>query len=322
MSYYISKNQATVHDKSGLPVYGIDKDLVRISNTIIINTFRNLVHFTQISHKNFRLIKMNNDHRTQARKQASKHDPEKEKEVRRWIEAVTGSKFSSSNFQESLKDGVLLCQLANKIKPNSIKNINSGKMPFMCMENIGEFLKAAADLGLSAHDTFMTVDLYEGKNIPLVIMALYSLGSVVQKRPGYKLPCLGLKIADKKEIEFTEKQLRQASNEVGQQFAAASIKNDVGRSISKEVIKVNNTGDSRSFSQQTGGSIKHDTGRSISNEVVKIKPSTSTTYGNKPASSSSSNTGLDDLEKLAALRDKGILTEREFQQKKKQILGL
>jgi len=31
---------------------------------------------------------------------------------------------------------------------------------------------------------------------------------------------------------------------------------------------------------------------------------------------------LDDLEKLASLRDKGIITEDEFQQKKKQILGL
>lgn len=31
---------------------------------------------------------------------------------------------------------------------------------------------------------------------------------------------------------------------------------------------------------------------------------------------------LDDLEKLASLRDKGIITEDEFRQKKKQILGL
>lgn len=31
---------------------------------------------------------------------------------------------------------------------------------------------------------------------------------------------------------------------------------------------------------------------------------------------------LDQLEKLAALRDKGIITDDEFQQKKKQILGL
>ena len=31
---------------------------------------------------------------------------------------------------------------------------------------------------------------------------------------------------------------------------------------------------------------------------------------------------LDDIEKLAALREKGIVTEEEFQQKKKQLMGL
>ena len=35
-----------------------------------------------------------------------------------------------------------------------------------------------------------------------------------------------------------------------------------------------------------------------------------------------SNSGIDDLEKLADLRDKGIITPTEFEAKKKQILGL
>lgn len=34
------------------------------------------------------------------------------------------------------------------------------------------------------------------------------------------------------------------------------------------------------------------------------------------------NNPLNDLEKLAELKDKGIITDEEFQQKKKQILGL
>lgn len=34
------------------------------------------------------------------------------------------------------------------------------------------------------------------------------------------------------------------------------------------------------------------------------------------------NSGLDDLEKLASLKDKGIISEEEFQAKKKQLLGL
>lgn len=38
--------------------------------------------------------------------------------------------------------------------------------------------------------------------------------------------------------------------------------------------------------------------------------------------SASSHSDLDELDKLASLRDRGILSEEEFQQKKKQILGL
>jgi hypothetical protein len=39
---------------------------------------------------------------------------------------------------------------------------------------------------------------------------------------------------------------------------------------------------------------------------------------NKPKT----NDSYDDLEKLAKLKDQGIITEEEFAQKKKQILGL
>ncbi len=41
-----------------------------------------------------------------------------------------------------------------------------------------------------------------------------------------------------------------------------------------------------------------------------------------PAAPGGSGSYLDDLERLAALRSSGILTEEEFQAKKKQILGL
>ncbi|MFN2233605.1 MAG: SHOCT domain-containing protein [Anaerolineales bacterium] len=39
-------------------------------------------------------------------------------------------------------------------------------------------------------------------------------------------------------------------------------------------------------------------------------------------SQSSSETYLDELEKLAGLRDRGIITDEEFEAKKKQLLGL
>lgn len=40
---------------------------------------------------------------------AGKYDPQKEEELRLWMEDVTGKRIGE-NFMESLKDGVLLCE--------------------------------------------------------------------------------------------------------------------------------------------------------------------------------------------------------------------
>lgn len=58
-----------------------------------------------------------------------KKDPKKEQEVRDWIEEITGEKFAKKDdFQASLKDGILLCKLVNKIQPNIVKQISTQKM--------------------------------------------------------------------------------------------------------------------------------------------------------------------------------------------------
>ena len=44
-------------------------------------------------------------------------DPKMEAEAREWIEACLEEKLSSDVFQEALCDGVVLCNLINKIKP-------------------------------------------------------------------------------------------------------------------------------------------------------------------------------------------------------------
>ena len=52
----------------------------------------------------------------------------------------------------------------------------------------------------------------------------------------------------------------------------------------------------------------------IENKISKIKDS--------KTNNSSNYTNLDELEKLANLKEKGIITEEEFVAKKKQLLGL
>jgi len=60
---------------------------------------------------------------------AAKYDPAKEAEVQFWIEDILGDPFQEG-FQESLKSGVRLCELLNRIAPGSVRKINTREMPF------------------------------------------------------------------------------------------------------------------------------------------------------------------------------------------------
>jgi transgelin len=73
-----------------------------------------------------------------------------------WIEEMTGLHFSGT-FAESLKDGVILCKLANKIRPGSVPKINEpATMPFKKMENIANYLKAVRAIGMKEFEMFGT----------------------------------------------------------------------------------------------------------------------------------------------------------------------
>lgn len=63
---------------------------------------------------------------------------------------------------------MILCKLANVLKPGSVDKINTGNLAFKQMENINKFLEAARALGVRAADLFQTVDLYEGANMTQV----------------------------------------------------------------------------------------------------------------------------------------------------------
>eukprot|EP00299_Pterocystis_sp_00344_P019646 c9719_g1_i1.p1 GENE.c9719_g1_i1~~c9719_g1_i1.p1 ORF type:complete len:1097 (-),score=353.71 c9719_g1_i1:69-3359(-) len=110
-------------------------------------------------------------------KQKAKYDPALEEEVRSWICQMTGVSIPSGNhcLDQPLRDGVVLCNLINKIRPGSVKKVNQMKMPFMMMENISSYLSACRDYGVRETDLFQTVDLYEAQNMNLVIQNLSQL---------------------------------------------------------------------------------------------------------------------------------------------------
>jgi len=134
-------------------------------------------------------------------------------EVRKWIEAVTELEMEGT-FDEWLRSGVILCEVLNKIKPGVIRKINKGKMPFVQMENISNFLKVIKAMGVKESDCFDTVDLYRGADVAKVIQTIYAFGSHLQFAfPSYKGPQLGVKVARKNVRTFTETQLAASRNE-------------------------------------------------------------------------------------------------------------
>jgi hypothetical protein len=123
----------------------------------------------------------------------AKYDVGLEEEVTRWIEAVTGEAKGDQSFQEWLKNGVVLCKLANCVKPGSVKKINESKLAFKEMENITFFMKAAREMGVPELSMFGTPDLYEGKNLGTVVAAILAFGGTIQVScPGFTGPKLGV----------------------------------------------------------------------------------------------------------------------------------
>ncbi|KAG0256284.1 hypothetical protein DFQ27_005793 [Actinomortierella ambigua] len=145
-----------------------------------------------------------------AAKMAAKYDVGREQQAREWIEAVIQEKFPLPGFQESLKDGIVLCKLINILIPGFVK-IKTSKMPFVQMENIAKFLEGCEKLGCPKHDLFQTIDLYENKNPGQVVDSIFSLSRHAAKS-GCEIPILGPKLADKHEIEFSDEVLNAGKN--------------------------------------------------------------------------------------------------------------
>ena len=145
---------------------------------------------------------------------ADSSGPTAEEEAQAWIEAVLGEKFLAS-FADSLKDGVMLCTLMNKIKPGFIPHIQTSTMPFKQMENVSNFVRACRSIGVAEFDLFETVDLYNQKNLGQVIQCIHALGRTIQKTmPEYDGPHLGVKESTVNLRQFSDAQRREAVSAV------------------------------------------------------------------------------------------------------------
>nr|CAD7409666.1 unnamed protein product [Timema cristinae] len=143
---------------------------------------------------------------------------EQEAEILQWIEDVLGEKLPSGQYEDILKDGVVLCNLINKIAPGSVKKIQTKGTNFQLMENIQRFQAAIKKYGVPEEEIFQTADLFERRNIVQVTLCIYSLGRITQKHPEYTGPPLGPKMADECKRTFTEEQLRASEGHLNLQM--------------------------------------------------------------------------------------------------------
>ncbi|TMW46965.1 hypothetical protein DOY81_007955, partial [Sarcophaga bullata] len=143
---------------------------------------------------------------------------EQEQEVLNWVFEVLGEKVPAGNYEDILKDGVVLCKLINKLAPGSVKKIQERGTNFQLMENIQRFQAAIKKYGVPEEEIFQTADLFERRNIPQVTLCLYSLGRTTQHHPEFNGPTLGPKMAEKNERTFTEEQLRAHNAELNLQM--------------------------------------------------------------------------------------------------------
>ncbi|CAG0880976.1 unnamed protein product [Cyprideis torosa] len=160
-------------------------------------------------------------------KAQAKFDLDRANQAIQWVEAMLEQDFDlpggrvteASDFARVLKDGTALCHLINRLRPGAVSKINTMKAPFKQRENIEMFVKACQEYGLKNQDIFQVNDLYENKNLYMVVDCLYALGGLAQKN-GFKGPVIGVRIAQENRRNFTPEQLAESNKIIGLQYGS------------------------------------------------------------------------------------------------------
>nr|XP_046246081.1 LIM domain only protein 7b isoform X3 [Scatophagus argus] len=126
-------------------------------------------------------------------------------EAQRWIEEVTGKSFGCNDFRAALENGVLLCDLINRLKPGIIKRVNRLSTPIAGLDNVNVFLKACGKLGLNVSQLFHPGDLQDlstratvrrdesNRRLKNVLITIYWLGRKAHLDAFYSGPQLNFK---------------------------------------------------------------------------------------------------------------------------------
>mmetsp|Transcript_2618 Transcript_2618/g.6039 ORF Transcript_2618/g.6039 Transcript_2618/m.6039 type:complete len:337 (-) Transcript_2618:82-1092(-) len=121
---------------------------------------------------------------------AAKYDYAVERQVRDWVEAMIERRLDGEDIGDALKDGLALCELANKIAPGAVAKTHKGtsKMKvFLELENIKLFLAACRSrFQLREHELFNATDLHQKRDLQAVLTTLQALARYVETLPQFK----------------------------------------------------------------------------------------------------------------------------------------
>lgn len=122
-----------------------------------------------------------------------------------WLQELSSLPVAASNeaeLQAQLKNGVVLCQAANRMGAG-ISTISKSDKMFEQISNIGKFLEFLKTTGAADRDLFVTTDLYDNKDMRQVMIGLNSLGRALHKMPGYSGPTVARPAAARRSSTFS-----------------------------------------------------------------------------------------------------------------------
>ncbi|XP_022421453.1 calponin-2 isoform X3 [Delphinapterus leucas] len=147
----------------------------------------------------------------------SKYDPQKEAELRSWIEGLTGLSIGP-DFQKGLKDGIILCTLMNKLQPGSVPKINRSMQNWHQLENLSNFIKAMVSYGMNPVDLFEANDLFESGNLTQVQVSLLALAGKAKTKGMQSGVDIGVKYSEKQERNFDDATMKAGQCVIGLQM--------------------------------------------------------------------------------------------------------
>jgi hypothetical protein len=139
-------------------------------------------------------------------------DKTRAQEAQRWVEQVLGRNFN--DFFEEIRDGVVLCDLLNKIAPGTCKKYKKSQIVYVCRTNIQIYLKGCEKIGVPQTDRFETRDLYDQQRLDQVVNNLFSVSAKSRDVSSFNGPYIGKKYAQKNKRQFTQEVLNKSKSAV------------------------------------------------------------------------------------------------------------